>query len=61
MMSGIIRSFKNVFFWNPRDNGLIGILRCTMLFNLLFFFQQFGIGVYYFIFLQIIIACLFIK
>ena len=61
MMSGFLTSFKNVFFWDPRENGLLGILRCAMLFNFLFLLQQFGLNPYFFIFLQVIVACLFIK
>lgn len=60
-MSGFFKSFKNVFFWDPRENGLLGILRCAMLFNFLFLLQQFGLNPYYFIFFQVIVACLFIK
>ena len=61
MIRDIVNSFKNVFFWNPKNIDFLSVLKCTMLFNLLFFFQQFRIGVYPLICFQIIIAIIFIK
>lgn len=61
MINSLFRDIKAVYYWRNNEKSLDDFLKGMMLFNFLFFIQQFRASVYVFIFFQIIIAVFFLK